>query len=472
MPAKRPIIFDQGCGKQRGAALMVMLVILIIGAAVLLVSALNSSSIQIERDKVTADALAKAKEALIGYAIKVQLSSSNASNQPRPGDLPCPDIHTPGTSLEGISSTPCSGSALGRLPWKTLGLPDLRDSSGERLWYAVSTNFKNSPRSGTLNSDTPGTITVRNSSGNIINNGCVTYGLPNCPNPSASDTAFGTGAVAVIIAPGEVLTRQGSGTAQDRSAAGINTASNYLDIATVGGNTEDNANYTDGSSSNGFIQSRIKDSNGNLIVNDQLLVITQDNIMQTIQKRVVGEVKQCLIEYASINNGRYPWAVPLTDLTNYNDATNQLFGRIPDDLDKTNTDSGGGIIMDNKWGPMCNTHNNNTAATWWLNWREMVFYGLANAYKPFDPPNTPATCGTCLSVNPPSATADKKFVVIVAGKTLATTLPPQVRITSLDKGTLGNYLEAPNPIVNPPPFPAAFSQQQPTAIFNDTVVFP
>jgi hypothetical protein len=27
---------------------------------------------------------------------------------------------------------------LGRLPWKTLGLPDLRDGDGERLWYAVS----------------------------------------------------------------------------------------------------------------------------------------------------------------------------------------------------------------------------------------------------------------------------------------------------------------------------------------------
>jgi hypothetical protein len=37
-----------------------------------------------------------------------------------------------------------SGQAqrLGRLPWKTLGLPDLRDGHGERLWYAVSTKYK------------------------------------------------------------------------------------------------------------------------------------------------------------------------------------------------------------------------------------------------------------------------------------------------------------------------------------------
>ncbi len=31
---------------------------------------------------------------------------------------------------------------LGRLPWKTLGLPDLRDAFGERLWYAVSSKHK------------------------------------------------------------------------------------------------------------------------------------------------------------------------------------------------------------------------------------------------------------------------------------------------------------------------------------------
>ena len=30
----------------------------------------------------------------------------------------------------------------GRLPWKTLAIPDLRDGAGERLWYAVSVRFK------------------------------------------------------------------------------------------------------------------------------------------------------------------------------------------------------------------------------------------------------------------------------------------------------------------------------------------
>ncbi|MDE2311014.1 MAG: hypothetical protein KGL01_09335, partial [Betaproteobacteria bacterium] len=218
--------------KQHGAALIVMLVIMIIGSIAFLVSSLSSSALQIARDKTTAAALAQAKDALIGYAISVQISFSNSSNQPRPGELPCPD-----TTNDGSSDTPCL-NVIGRLPWKTLGLPDLRDGSGERLWYAVSTNFKNysrtscnltaTPPTGCLNSDTKGTISVFASDGTQLNDG-----------------GGSTGVVAVIIAPGDVLTRQG-GSLQDRSSAGVNTASNYLDIATVGGITEDNANFIDG----------------------------------------------------------------------------------------------------------------------------------------------------------------------------------------------------------------------------------
>ena len=82
---------------------------------------------------------------------------------------------------------------------------------------------------------------------------------------------------------------------QDRGSAGVNTAKNYLDIATIGGNTEDNASFSDGSSTNGLIQGRVKDSAGDAIVNDQLMAITQqDDIMQPIQKRVAAEVKLCL----------------------------------------------------------------------------------------------------------------------------------------------------------------------------------
>lgn len=424
---------------QRGAALMVMLIVLIIGAAMMFVASLNSSSLQIEHDKKTAAALAQAKDGLIGYAVNFNLNTG------RPGDLPCPDITN--TGVAGVSCGSAAGSnqalRLGHLPWKTLGLPDLRDGSGERLWYAVSNNFKKNIRTALLNSDTPGTITSRNTDGSVMNDGNTT-----------------NGAVAVIIAPGEVLKRSDQAAAQDRSSAGMNNPINYLDIATVGGITEDNANFIDGSSTDGFIQGRIKDSSGNVILNDHLLVITQDNIMQPIQKRVAAEVKLCLNEYAAVpqNNGRYPWTTDPTNALSYSDTSLTYFGRVPDALfASTRTYSGNN--MTDVWGANCNIQY----GSWWLNWKEMVFYGIANAYKPFNPPSTPTTCPACLMVNPPSATADKQFVVIVAGKILAA----QIRTSNADKSTLSNYLEAPNS-----GGATTFAQGASSTTFNDTVVFP
>ena len=457
MPAKRTTLFKYGSSRQHGVALLVLLVILVIGAAILLVSSLSSSALQRKRDKITGAALMQAKEALIGYAASLALTPSGAS---RPGDLPCPDVNN-----DGIPDTPCNGNALGRLPWKTLGLADLRDGSGERLWYAVSSNFKNNPRTPLLNSDTSGTISVSSSDGNLQYDG----------------GAGGTGVAAVIIAPGAVLTRTDKTTAQDRSSAGINTASNYLDIATVNGNTEDNANFTDGSSANGFIQGSIKDSNGNVILNDQLLAITQDNIMQVAQKRVAAEVKQCLNQYASDpqNVGRYPWAAPTNNFPNYQDQTNQLFGRIPDTpFINTCLDSGGNNFswsgndcshnpttgMKNTWTGNCNI---NSASGWWLNWKEMVFYGLAHFYRPINPLNPPAangcaSAGECLMVNPPSSAQDKLFVAIAAGKTLS----GQARSSSANKGALSNYLEGANTDGATP-----FQQSPPSTTFNDTAAF-
>jgi hypothetical protein len=431
-----------GLKKQRGAALLIMLVILVVGATGMMVSSLNSATLLSERNNITSQALAQAREALIGYAASVQISSDTSSDQPRPGELPCPDNHPLGDINEGSPSTPCNSNALGRLPWKKLGLPDLRDGSGERLWYALSTNFKNTNRTGTLNSDTVGTISVYSSTGTLIN-----------------DATSNSGAVAVIIAPGEPLTRLDTGTMQDRSNAGYLTPSNYLDTPVSSPDPKDNASFAD-NSLDGFVQGMIKDINNKVILNDQLLVLTTDNIMSAVQKRVAGEVRNCLDDYAIRNNGRYPWAVQLNDMT-YNDSSNLYFGRIPDILNSSNGSCGGGMGSPSSvWGPTCNTHQTNSPSTWWKNWREMVFYGLAAAYKPAPPLPAP-TCGTCLTVTTSSATADKKFVVIVAGKML----PTQTNRPT-NKSILSNYLEPPNSGGS-----TTFSQGAPSSTFNDTVIF-
>ena len=459
MPSLLPVtLLNVSLRKQRGAVLMVMLIIIVIGSAAFLISAMSHTSIQIEQDQKTAQALAQAKEALIGFAAAVDLRSTSSK---RPGDLPCPDTDNDGIS-GGFTIFSCNTQAqrIGRLPWKTLGLPDIRDSSGERLWYAVSNNFKNFNKTscnapgmpGCLNSDSVGTITIRNSDGNILN-----------------DASTGNGVVAVVFAPGQVLQRQLSPSPQNRTCS-IGVDCDPLDVCLLptsqkcvpvnyldGVSAEDNADFTD-STPNGFIQGTIRDSSNNIILNDQLLTITQDNIMQVIQKRVANEVRNCLVEYAKLNNNRYPWAAPITT---FNDNTNQLFGHIPDNLTYSLSDFGG-LISSGSWGSSCNTHISNTPKPWWTNWKDIVFYGLADAYKPSTSPANPS-CGTCLAVTNISAIHDKKLVVIVAGKTLPSQ-PPRLPTN------IATYLEGNNELADQSGG-YTFFKSAPSINFNDLVIY-
>jgi type II secretory pathway pseudopilin PulG len=270
---------------QRGQALIAITVLLGITLLVTVYTITGSVNQASINNQKTADALAQAKAALIGYATAATPNGSDLDV--RPGDLPCPDNHPVNDLDVGMPTTPCSSNALGRLPWKFLGLPDLRDGSGERLWYAVSSNYKNNPRTPELNSDTYGTITVRDSNGTVVNNGTNS-----------------TAAIAVVIAPGSPLTRQ-DGITQNHTESGYTDPKNYLDIA----NGEDNAEFSDNSPVDGFIQGEIRDSNGNIILNDKLIPVTYGDLMPLIEKRVAGELGVALnIFHADPTNLTYPYA--------------------------------------------------------------------------------------------------------------------------------------------------------------------
>jgi len=434
---------------------LLLLVTLILGGAAVFYGLSRPSGLDAEKDKKTAAALEQAKAALIGYATGV----SNFSANGRPGDLPCPDLNDSGSAWSpNCDSQPLR---LGRLPWKELGLPDLRDGDGERLWYAVSSNFKSRTRTpcltpgatGCLNSDTRGSITIRDPSGTVIHDGS---------NP---DPYTPSGVIAVIFAPGAVLKRQGAGAVQDRTCTGgpclpsgvcnINPPTliekcksvNYLDVVTT---VEDNADFSDGSNTNGFINGIVRDAAKNVIVNDRLLTITYNDLMPLLERRVAAETLNCLKIYADPPGvGRYPWAT--SDITTYSDSANTLFGRMPDSLSQTTASA---PAMPSLWPLSCSREQ----GSWWTNWKEHMFYGVADAYKPGV--GSPS-CPTCLSVNPPSAAADKQVVVIVSGKRLA----GQLRATSVQKQDLTNYLE-PGNLVHP-----AFTKQPSNATFNDTVLY-
>lgn len=243
-----------------------MLVLLLIGVALGagLLNYLKPSTQTIANDKATAAALAQAKDALIGFA-----SGVNITGAQRPGDLPCPDNWPAGSLNVGTAMTPCDtlASRIGRLPSKTLGLPDLRDGAGERLWYAVSTNFKNSTRTVVpLNSDTPGDFTVDTGAGTINN------------------------VIAIVFSPGPAL-----GT-QVRDTANQNNVANYLE----GENGNGDAIFATALATAAF--------------NDKLLLITPDNFFPAVEYRVAREIRANLAAYFAANN-YYPFA------SNYGDAT-------------------------------------------------------------------------------------------------------------------------------------------------------
>src|SRR5260370_9308868 len=126
-----------------------------------------------QRDRVTERPFARAREALVAYAVDRPISAEVG-----PGYLPCPDLDDDGWAESTCGSmTGDSGQSerLGRLPWKTLGLPDLRDGHGERLWYAVSSKYKGllncavSRACLAMTPDAPlGTLTLRDSAGTIL----------------------------------------------------------------------------------------------------------------------------------------------------------------------------------------------------------------------------------------------------------------------------------------------------------------
>jgi hypothetical protein len=258
--------------------------------------------------------LKEAKQALLQYAYNYPVTDDRG-----PGRLPCPD-----TDNDGIPNAPptCT-SFLGRLPWnqQNLNLYDIRDADGQRLWYVVSDNFSTQDAAN-LNSDTYGTITVRDQSGQIIYDGSST--LPK------------TGVAAVIIAPGAITAR--NGVLQDRSPGaedpfdttadtepGIIDADNYLDQLGV---TEDNANFTLGSAIDGFVLGPIDDGSGSIVINDQMIVITAAEVIEAAEKAVLQAYRTALQNYDQrIDNDvgvgdHYPW------LFNY--AVNDYGGGYPE----------------------------------------------------------------------------------------------------------------------------------------------
>ncbi|MGH8610791.1 MAG: hypothetical protein ACREYF_01775 [Gammaproteobacteria bacterium] len=451
-----------GCPKaQRGVALLLLLLITVVAASSIFVTTVRQTTTQIALDKnrQTHDALARAKEALIGYALTYSEQPPTGTppgSQPQ-GFLPCPD-----RDGDGGANPPCGGagqSFIGMLPWRQLRLPALRDGDGECLWYAVSGNYKNNPKI-SLTSDTDGQLIIKDGSGTVV------------VGATPSDRA-----IAIVFAPGAPLDIQNrGGTAGTLTECGsttlgdpINQVANYLEA--FGG--INNATGTPPLPADPSVFVSPLTVGGAQNFNDTLLAITPQDfalVYNRMDRWVANRVQQCITAYGSL----YPWTAALNapspvDPPDFNDDLSQRFGRVPDILD----DSGGswppdpavpvGTIVPPVYGPAFDCFEDVPGALqpgwswwWWDTWREIVFYAVDTNYAPGGLGGAPAALqfiDTTTATPPGPPPPPSQFVVAVAGRKLG----GQQRKDANDKANIASYLEDhndPNFAATTPPGPA------------------
>jgi hypothetical protein len=297
---------------QRGSALIALVAIIVMVFAYVLTSRLNAASqfIALDREQ-NAQVMSRAKQALVGYVAQQAVQA----NEKNPGRLPCPEAPANyGTSSEGIAAGNCSLPAVGRLPWRTLGLEKLVDGAGEPLWYVVSTGWALPTSTSTtlINPDSVGQLTV---------------------------DSVGNSAVALIIAPGPAIVVQtASGCtawSQARPVSGPPDKRNYLEC---------------GNASNSFVTSAAGKT-----FNDQVLRVTPGDIMpgleaaiqERMQREIAPAVRSAAFELDSSSTRRWistaplassnaliypypmPFTTPTTSLSNYRGAVGTNQGLMP-----------------------------------------------------------------------------------------------------------------------------------------------
>lgn len=281
-----------GPARQRGLAMIVLATLIAMLSAYLVAKSISRTSTQVavERDKRTMEVLKEAKAALINYAASQILQLDNF----QPGSLPCPDRNDDGDA-EGLCSS--ASARIGRFPWKSVGAGDLRDGSGERLWYAISSNFRHLSGTTVINSDTQGQLTITGST------------------PASN-------VIAVIVSPGAAL--QG----QDRDPTDStkwNDQTNFLEGANAG--TNDDVFATTSTVSDTF--------------NDRLITITSADLFAVVEPAVASlinaysetggsSIKDYINQYRA-TWGRYPYPATFADpgSSDYKGTVSATSGLLP-----------------------------------------------------------------------------------------------------------------------------------------------
>jgi hypothetical protein len=250
--------------RQRGAALIVLAALVVLGISWMLVSALgNAARNQVADRGHNAGILREARAALVGW---VTMSALDATED-NPGRLPCPqawgDI---GSVNEGRAASFCAAPAAGLLPWRTLGLPKLLDSAGQQLWYVVSPGWHlpNSTTDLTINSNTAGALTL-DGEANAAVALIIAPGRPLSISPNAAQTAAGCAA-----------------RSQSQAFGGILNPANFLECQNA-----TTADYT--------YATAVVDNGTNAVLNDQVLPVTRADVLPGIEASIAKRIERDIV---------------------------------------------------------------------------------------------------------------------------------------------------------------------------------
>jgi type II secretory pathway pseudopilin PulG len=248
---------------QRGFALLVTLLVLVIGAATVFISA-RSTSGDGAREQASSRLLADAHRAVNTYA---QFGGTNN----KPGALPCPDTSEPDDAGNaGVAGSHCQGTPdpvyLGRMPWRTVDLPDDSGHTGPGIWYAIDGDYQDHTQPGALNAESAAGLTL------------LGAGLPGTGQPR----------VAVLIVPGPALAGQ-----EGRPGTDVE---DYLEGENADGDTT------------------FRDCSDVADCNDRVIGITRDQLFDRVQRRVVDGIARAL-DNAEERLGHLPWASAFGDST-------------------------------------------------------------------------------------------------------------------------------------------------------------
>lgn len=226
-----------------GYALLITILILFLGGVSVFVVATDPASEQrAQRTAAASVALGQARGLILARA----LSDTN-----RPGTVPCA---APGTGGKGTFHGDDCDAASGRLPYRTLSTPPLRDAGGAQLWYVLDPSLRDRASQEPINPE--------RKSGALTVNGKDHFG-------------------AVLIAPGDALSGQNRGS----------------------GNRED---FLEGGNESG---SEFTDCMNEPTCNDIVLGISIDRLFHAVQRRVLDAVAEMLRDFYAAH-GYLPYAAP------------------------------------------------------------------------------------------------------------------------------------------------------------------